>query len=171
MHVWSPGVRYHFKRLLLLDIEPPRLHSGGGAAEPSATSTTNLKLALLRTRQSWRIPVGSPFRLHYMRRSGLLLHRASVRLAAGCVHGASSEDSAPHILFLQSHADEKYGVIKGEKKLIDALRARFGDALQLNKEKFIEYQMHGPPRRASLIARELFPNLVSASLLGQVNFI
>ena len=92
------------------------------------TSPTNLKLALHRTRQSWKIPYGSPYRLHYMRRAGLHLHRTLVRYAVGAADGVATADSKPQIIYYQ-RGERKNRNVKGEKKLIEALRGRFGEAL------------------------------------------
>jgi hypothetical protein len=85
---WQPGVRYHFKRLFLLDTMPPAATAPDGA-DP-IKKYTNLKLALRRTRQSWRIHHDSLYRVLMPRRGALLLHRVLVRAAAGLADGTAT---------------------------------------------------------------------------------
>ena len=123
---WTPGLRYQFKRLILLDSLPPEPTTG---RDPPPR---NLKLALHRTRQSWRVHYDSLYRLTFPRRGGLMLHRAVIRAAAGVADGTATADAPPRILYY-SRSDPSLPslVVKGEKNLIDALERKFGAALAI----------------------------------------
>ena len=125
VHEWMPGLRYSFKRLILIDVVPPTPRS---ANEDAAAGYRNLKLALHRTRQTWRIYSSSLHRLRYPRRASMLLHRAMIRSAAGIADGTATVEAPPRIL-LYSRVDMDRLVIKGEKSLFEALQSRFGKAL------------------------------------------
>lgn len=134
-HEWTPGLRHHFKRLLLLDIRPPQplaaaVASGGAMAGTPKRSSPHLKLALQRTRQGWRVPQGPLYRLHYPRRAGLLLHRALLRHAAALTSEGVRREDRPRIVYYSRHDGKTTSrVVKGEKKLVSALRDRFGPAM------------------------------------------
>jgi capsular polysaccharide biosynthesis protein len=120
----------------------PLAENGLSAATAAATVTPphppyrKLKLALHRTRQSWRVHYNSLYRLHFPRRAALLLHRAVIRTAAHLADNTATADAPPRILYY-SRADPSLGhlVVKGERNLIDALRAKFGAALAVYRER------------------------------------
>ena len=147
LHKWTAGLRYSFKRLLLIDSSPPLpmtpTDAATGAPLPGRSSAMaasegrtrsgvrHLKLALHRTRQSWSVHYDSLYRLLHPRRAALFLNRAVVRTAANVADGTASIDAPPRVLYY-SRVDA-YGrlVVKGERNLIDALRAKFGAALAI----------------------------------------
>lgn len=115
-HSWTPGLRYQFKRLFLLDTMPPAV-TPAPSSTPASKPAASLKLALLRTRQGWRVHHENLYRLLLPRRGALLLHRTLVRAAAELVDGTATIDAPPRILFYSRDGGRfDHHVIKGEQK-------------------------------------------------------
>ena len=93
-----------------------------------------LKLNLRSSRQRWRIYDTPLYNLHFPRRPALLLQRCI--LAAAMPPGAQPDEegqaqeawTAPRILYYSRADGQAKRVVKGEKRIIEQLQARFGQS-------------------------------------------
>jgi len=114
---WAPGTRYTFKRLLLLE-SAPALRAG------AADAAKHERLPLKNTRQRWRLLNTPTYELHFPRRSALMLQRALMRAAAAAA--ADERRLRPRLLYYTRSDGQAKRVVKGERRLLERLRDRFG---------------------------------------------
>ena len=114
---WAPGTRYTFKRLFLLE-SAPALRAG------AADAAKHERLPLKNTRQRWRLLNTPTYELHFPRRSALMLQRALMRAAAAAA--ADERRLRPRLLYYTRSDGQAKRVVKGERRLLERLRDRFG---------------------------------------------